>query len=132
VGVPDRPINPLRSAHAGAVLVQARAELAGSGTAMAGYAARVLAADDRYGRHDGLVVAGDQVPWRVVNAVLELAVYGSLLHQRAVHRLAPDCHWCGQTQLMWHAALIDPLTGLRGLDATELHRRVREAVQRGE
>ena len=90
--------------------------------------AEILEADDRYGRNQGLVVTADKVSWTMLDALLELAIYGSLLHQQIKHQPSPACRWCRQAETMWHAALINPLIAARATSATELYQRIRREV----
>ncbi|HEX2903437.1 MAG TPA: hypothetical protein VHO01_08265 [Jatrophihabitans sp.] len=120
---------PLRRAAALAAWGQAQRTCEGAGLAPELMVAVLLDADDEYGRGRGLVVVADRVSWSMLDALLDMALYGSLSHKRDPHPPGgAGCRWCQQAQAMWHAALITPLTAARGITATQLHEQIRRAV----
>jgi len=132
--VPDRPISHLRSANAADALLAARREFWTDGIRPSNdaaphlYASRILQSDDLYGRADGLIVHGDEVAWRSVDALFDLAIYGAQLHAQLAHpdqHRRNDCEWCGRIEEFWHVALVDVITHRRGTSAGELDARVR-------
>jgi predicted methyltransferase MtxX (methanogen marker protein 4) len=70
------------------------------------------------------------VTWAMVDALVELALYGSHAHAHLAHRggLAADCRACRLTRETSHTALLDPVTERRGITATELHAAARAAL----
>ena len=75
-----------------------------------------------------LIVQDDKVSWPMLDALVDLALYGSLLHKRLPPHPARDCRWCRQAQTMWHTALIDPLIRHRNILATDLYDDIARAV----
>jgi hypothetical protein len=127
--VPDRPISHLRSANAADALLAARREFWSDGIKPSNdaaphlYAARILQSADLYGRADGLLVHGDEVSWRSVDALFDLAMYGAQLHAQLAHpdqHRRNDCGWCTKIEEFWHVALVDVITRRRGTTAGEL------------
>lgn len=90
----------------------------------------VLDADDEYGRGRSLLVQADGVSWLMLDALVELALYGALVHKALPHQRGPHCRWCHQAETMWHTALIDPLLRQRRISATDLHHDIATAVAR--
>ncbi|HTZ45492.1 MAG TPA: hypothetical protein VMB79_16650 [Jatrophihabitans sp.] len=137
--MPDRPISHLRAANAADALLDARRQLWADGIRPSNdsaphlYAARILQSDDGYGRADGLIVHGDEVGWRSVDAMFDLALYAMHLHGELAHpgrhRLA-DCAWCQRIEEFWHVSLVDVLTRRRGTTADRVDGAVREQVAR--
>ena len=130
----DRPISHLRSANAADALLAARQEFWSDGIRPSNdaaphlYAARILQSDDQYGRADGLIVHGDEVAWRSVDALFDLAMYAAQLHARVAHPAQyrrNDCEWCDRIEEFWHVTLVDVITRRRGTTAGELDARVR-------
>ncbi len=130
----DRPIGHLRSANGADALLAARQELWSDGirpshdAAPQLYAARILHSDDLYGRADGLIVHGDEVAWRSVDALFDLAMYGAQLHAGLAHpdeHRRNDCAWCDRIEEFWHVALVDVITRRRGTTAGELDSQIR-------
>lgn len=74
---------------------------------------------------------GDEVAWRSVEAMFDLAVYGSLLHAGLTHpdefRRA-DCDWCLRTEEFWHVSLVDAITRRRGTTAAAVDSAIRAQV----
>jgi hypothetical protein len=127
--VTDRPISHLRSANAADALLAARREFWSDGIRPSNdaaphlYAARILQNDDLYGRADGLIVHGDEVSWRSVDALFDLAMYGAQLHAQLAHpdqHRRNDCDWCAKIEEFWHVALVDVITRRRGTSAGQL------------
>lgn len=135
---PPRPIGPWRATHAADALTRAREQLATEGIRPGDeqsadlYARAVLAADDDFGAGDGLVVQGDEITWRQLDALLDLAMLARLAHGRLLHPdvdRPEDCEWCDRGDAMWHSAVIDPLTARRGTTASEVDAEVRAALE---
>jgi len=135
--VPDRPISHLRSANAADALLAARREFWSDGIRPSNdaaphlYAARILQSDDQYGRADGLIVHGDEVAWRSVDALFDLAMYAAQLHPQLSHpdqHRRNDCEWCDRIEEFWHVTLVDVITRRRGTSAGQLDARVRAQV----
>ncbi|MFL6164589.1 MAG: hypothetical protein ACJ74U_20520 [Jatrophihabitantaceae bacterium] len=133
----DRPISHLRSTNAADALLAARREFWNDGirpshdSAPNLYAARILQSDDLYGRVDGLIVHGDEVAWRSVDALFDLAIYGAQLHARLTHpdqHRRNDCEWCDRIEDFWHVALVDEITRRRGTTADLLDADTRAQV----
>lgn len=137
--MPGRPISHLRSANAADALLGARRQLWADGIRPSNdsapylYAARILDSDDGYGRADGLIVHGDEVSWRSVDAMFDLALYAAHLHAGLAHperhRIA-ECQWCQRIEEFWHVALVDVLTRRRGTTADLVDHAVREQATR--
>lgn len=133
----DRPIGHLRSANGADALLAARQELWSDGIRPSNdaapqlYAARILRSDDLYGREDGLIVHGDEVAWRSVDALFDLAMYGAQLHAGLAHpdeHRRNDCAWCDRIEEFWHVTLVDVITRRRGTTAADLDGRIRAEV----
>ena len=131
--MPDRPISHLRSENAADALLAARREFWSEGIRPSNdaaphlYAARILQSDDQYGRADGLVVHGDEVSWRSVDALFDLAMYAAQLHPQLSHpgqHRRNDCEWCDRIEEFWHVALVDVISKRRGTTASQLDARV--------
>jgi hypothetical protein len=129
---------PLRTGRAADVLLQVRAALSAADIRPADpdaphiYAARILTEDDGYGRELGLVVQGDEVTWRQLDALFDLAMLGALLHREAAHPgqfARNDCPWCDRAEAYWHAGLVDVITARRGTTATDVDQPIRAAVR---
>lgn len=136
--VTDRPIGHLRSSNAADALLAARREFWSDGIRPSNdaaphlYAARILQSDDRYGRADGLIVHGDEVAWRSVDALFDLAMYAAHVHPRLAHpgqHRRNDCEWCDRIEEFWHVTLVDVITRRRGTTAAQLDARVREQLE---
>ncbi len=136
---PGPPLPPLRTGRAVDVLLQVRAVLRDAGVRPADpdaphlYAERILAEDDGYGRELGLVVQGDEVTWRQLDALFDLAMLGALLHREIAHPAQfarNDCDWCDRAEAYWHVGLVDVITARRGTTATEIDQPVQAAVRR--
>ena len=129
---------PLRTGRAADVLLEVRAAMLAAGIRPADpdapqlYAARILGEDDGYGRELGLVVQGDEISWRQLDALFDLAMLGALLHREAAHPdefARNDCPWCDRAEAYWHAGLVDVITARRGTTATDIDQPVRAAVR---
>ncbi|MEO6703069.1 MAG: hypothetical protein ABI140_01045 [Jatrophihabitantaceae bacterium] len=72
------------------------------------YGRRVLAADDEFGRAAGLVVQGERISWSAIDAMAELAMYGTLAHRWLTHNgeVDPSCARCAQSTA-WQASLLE-------------------------
>ena len=135
-----RPLDPLRTARAADALRQAGEQLLtehglrpSDEQSAELYARRILAADDLFGAADDLVVQGDGVTWRSLDAMLELATLARLFHGRLLH---PDvdrpenCEWCDRSDDMLNSALLDPIAARRAITISELDEAVRAALTR--
>jgi hypothetical protein len=136
--VSDRPISHLRSANAADALLAARKEFWSDGIRPSNdaapnlYAARILHSDDLYGQGDGLIVHGDEVAWRSVDALFDLAMYGAQLHASLSHpdqHRRNDCEWCDRIEEFWHVALVDVITRRRGTTADQLDADIRTQLR---
>lgn len=97
------------------------------------YAERILLEDDGYGRELGLVVQGDELTWRQLDALFDLAMLGAVLHRQIAHPAEfarNDCEWCDRSEAYWHVGLVDVITARRGTTATEVDQPVQAAVRR--
>jgi hypothetical protein len=128
---------PLRIGRASDVLLEVRAALRAAGVRPADpdapqlYAGQILAEDDGYGRELGLVVQGDEVTWRQLDALFDLAMLGALLHREVAHPdqfARNDCEWCDRAEAYWHVGLVDVITARRHTTATDVDQPVRAAV----
>jgi len=122
--------DPLRRAAGAVVLARIGSDPSCRGLPDEHRAGAVVDADDERGRSEGLVVQADKVSWTMLDALVDLALYGSLLHKEIPHQRGRDCRWCRQAEAVWHTALIDPLLARRGLSATELHNEIRREARR--
>jgi hypothetical protein len=129
---------PLRTGHAADVLLEVRTAMSAAGVRPTDpdaphiYAGRILGEDDGYGRELGLVVQGDEVGWRQLDALFDLAMLGALLHRETAHPgefARNDCVWCDRAEAYWHAGLVDVITARRGTTATDIDEPVRSAVR---
>ena len=132
-----RALPALRTGRAADVLLEVRAAMQAAGigptdaTAPHIYAGRILAEDDGYGRELGYLVQGDEVTWRQLDALFDLAMLGALLHREAAHPgqfARNDCVWCDRAEAYWHAGVVDAITTRRGTTATDIDQPVRAAV----
>jgi hypothetical protein len=132
-----RPLPALRTGRAADVLLEVRAAMQAAGigptdpTAPHLYAGRILAEDDGYGRELGYLVQGDEVTWRQLDALFDLAMLGALLHREAAHPgqfARNDCAWCDRAEAYWHAGVVDAITARRGTTATDIDQPIRAAV----
>lgn len=128
----------MRTGRAAELLLQVRQELLSAGmtasdpAAPAIYAGRILAEDDGYGRELGLVVQGDGLGWRELDALLDLAMLGAHVHRELAHPgqfARNDCPWCERAEAYWHTALVDVITARRHTTATEIDGPVRAEVR---
>jgi hypothetical protein len=134
---PASPLPPLRTGRAADVLLEVRAAMQAAGIRPADpeapqvYAGRILAEDDGYGRELGYLVQGDEVSWRQLDALFDLAMLGALLHREAAHPgefARNDCEWCDRAEAYWHVGLVDVITARRGTTATDIDRPIRAIV----
>lgn len=132
------PLPPLRTGRAVDVLLEVRAVLRAAGVRPADpdaphlYAERILTEDDGYGRELGFLVQGDEVTWRQLDALFDLAMLGALLHRRMAHPAQfarNDCDWCDRAEAYWHVGLVDVITARRGTTATEVDKPIHAAVR---
>jgi len=130
---------PLRIGRAADVLLEVRAAVQAAGVRAVDpdapqiYAGQILAEDDGYGRELGLVVQGDEVSWRQLDALFDLAMLGALLHREVAHPgqfARNDCAWCDRAEAYWHVGLVDVITARRHTTATEIDQPVRAAIDR--
>ena len=134
---PATPLPPLRTGRAADVLLEVRAALRSAGVRPADpdaphlYADRMLTEDDGYGRELGLVVQGDGISWRQLDALFDLAMLGALLHRPIAHPAEfarNDCPWCDRAEAYWHVNLVDVITARRHTTATEIDQPIRAVV----
>ena len=132
---PHRPIPSPRAHAIAATFQQQAAELdkhlrpdAPDRSLLLAY--RLLETDDAAGASKGLIVQGDAVTWAMVDALVDLALYGSQAHAQLAHGggLAANCLVCQLTRETSHTALLDPVTERRRTTATELHTVARAAL----
>jgi hypothetical protein len=135
---PVPPLPPLRTGRAADVLLEVRVAMQAAGVRPADpaapqlYAERILLEDDGYGRELGLVVQGDELTWRQLDALFDLAMLGAVLHRQIAHPAEfarNDCEWCDRAEAYWHVGLVDVITARRGTTATEVDRPVQAAVR---
>ena len=128
---------PLRTGRAAEVLLEVRAAMQAAGigpadpTAPQIYAGRILTEDDGYGRELGYLVQGDEVTWRQLDALFDLAMLGALLHRETAHPgefARNDCTWCDRAEAYWHVGVVDAITARRGTTATDIDQPIRAAV----
>jgi len=133
---PAGPLPPLRTGRTAEVLLEVRAAMQDAGLRPPDephlYAARVLTEDDGYGRELGLVVQGDEVTWRQLDALFDLAMLGAVLHRQVAHPAEfarNDCPWCDRAEAYWHVSLVDVITARRGTTATDIDQPIHAAVR---
>ncbi|MGI8668207.1 MAG: hypothetical protein ACR2N4_19620 [Jatrophihabitans sp.] len=135
--MPPRTLSPVRGQAAAAALLAVREELRdrispNHPLAPRLYAGRIVENDDEHGGRAGLVVQGDGLRWQTIDGLLNMALYGMLMHRELAHAgqlRGPGCAVCEHAESMWQTTLLDPLLVHRGAADLDIYLTLRAIVR---